>query len=205
MKAKWYFSTLLIILAVLGVCQQQLPIHNQQIVLQFVDQEITQENAKQTLATVKEQLLSLGVKEIEVSKESNGTLKISYYSTADVSSIKNMLSGANQVHLDYASYTTDEQSTIPSEEKQNSYNVDVYKLQNGADEDAALDGKYVIELKQEYDRSTNPNPIGFVYKVDESDKDYNIAVAYRVRKNVVTAIQNPSYIIPDVRAGPSLI
>jgi len=67
MNAKWYASTLIIILALLGLNQEQSKVANQQIVLQFVDEAMTSEaTCDNALVSITKSLKALGIADIEV-------------------------------------------------------------------------------------------------------------------------------------------
>ncbi len=203
MKAKWCFNTLIVILALFGVCQEQTTLPNQQIILQFANAEVTTDEFKNALTIVKKQLKTIGVDNIQVRKQDDGGLRISYYSTTDVAGIKRMLSKEKQVKLGYVSNGQDDgQTKSPSDKKLNSYNLDVYEIQSGADAGAGLGGKYVFELKQEYDRFSNPNLYTYLPKIELGERNKIVKAAYRINRNIAIAIDNTSHNIPEVRAGP---
>jgi preprotein translocase subunit SecD len=203
MNSRWYFSTLIIILILFGVCQKQISVPNQEIVLEFIDNKVTSDEVQEAIAIVKNQLQSLGVDEIEVQEEADGRLRITYYSDVNVTSIKKIFSERENLELGYASYNQDEEDTrFPSDKNSNSYHIDVYEIQNGADADFGLDGKYVLELKHEYDRFSNPNVYLSTTKIEVSDSNEIPKVTYKVRRNIAIAIDDNSRHVPDVRAGP---
>lgn len=204
MKAKWYFSTLIIIFALLGAFQEKVSVPNQEIVLQFSDAEVSSNKAQNTLAIVVQQLQTVGISDIQVREQENGQLRITYYSDTDVASIKKTLSQENQLEIGLTSFNKDENhSKFPFKNKSNDYNLDVFEIQNKADAGSDLNGKFVLELKQEYDRFSNPNVHPYVIEIDDEEKDRIVKVAYKANRNVANAIDNTSYKIPEVRAGPS--
>ena len=67
MNTKWYISTLIIILALIGLNQEQAKLANQQIVVQFTDVEMTSATAHDdVLASVTKKLQALGIVNIEI-------------------------------------------------------------------------------------------------------------------------------------------
>ncbi|NMH87854.1 hypothetical protein [Flavivirga algicola] len=202
MKAKWYFSTLVIALILLGVCQEQISVPNQEIVMEFIYDEVTSDEVQDAIAVVKKQLRTLGIDNVQVGEKEDGRLKITYYSDVHVASVKELLSKEKDLELDYASQNQDKgQNKIPSNENKNSYNLDVYEIQKGTDGESDLNGIYVAELKHEYDRFTNPNL--YIAKIDSSEKDRIVGVVYKVQRHITIAIDDMSYNVPDVRAGPT--
>ncbi len=202
MKAKWYISTLIIILSLFGVVsQQQITVPNQEIVLQFTDASITSEDTQNTIAIVKKQLQDLGVSNIQVNETENGKLTITYYSDADVASIKKTFSKEKNLQLDYDFKNQDEESSrLPFDENTISYNLDVYEIQSGGDTEWDLNGTSVVELKPESNRLAKPNTYAFFNALEINESI--VKVTYKTRYNIAIAIDNTSHKIPEVRAGP---
>ena len=202
MKAKWYFSILVIALTLLGVCQEQVSVPNQEIVMEFIYDEVTSDEVQDAIAVVKKQLQALGIDNIQVGEKEDGRLKIIYYSDVTVASIKKILSEEKNLELDYGPYSEDKEHTrFPSSESKNGYNLDVYEIQNGTDAESDLNGTYVVELKYEYNRFSNPNL--YINKIDSSEKDSIVKVTYKVCRSIAIAIDHVSHNVPDVRAGPA--
>lgn len=202
MQSKWYISALIVILSLFGVVsQQQITLPNQEIILQFTDVEVTSEDAQNTIAIVKRQLQAIGVDNIQVKETKNGTLKITYYSDADVASIKQTFSKEDQLTLDYKVNNQNKKSSgFPSDENPIHYNLDVYEIQSSTDSDWNLSGTYVVELKPDANRFSNPNIYGCIQTVDVSESIEKIA--FKIYYNIAIAIDNTSNKIPEVRAGP---
>ena len=201
MKVKWYFSVLIVFLTLLGICQEQNSVPNQEIVLQFTDDEVTNEEAQNTIAIIKEQLQTLGINDIQVGEQEDGRLKITYYSDANVASIKKILSKGKRIELGYTSYNQDEKDGNLPSNKNSNYNFDVYEIQS-TDLTLGFDGKYVLEIKQEYERFSNPNVYSFEGEINVTERCKIVKVAYRVNRNIAIAIDNTLNTIPEVRAGP---
>lgn len=203
MKTKWYFGALIIVITLLGIYQNRISEPNQEIVLKFTDVNITSDEAQSTIAIVKEQLKAIGVAIVQVHELNEGQLKIAYFSTADVASIKKILSKEKNLKIGYASNNQDENSSdFPSNKKSKSYKLDVYEIHKNADLDSGLDGKLVLNPKLDYDRFYNPNIIILNNDVDAEDGNRVVKVAFKVHVNIAIAIDNTSRNIPEVRAGP---
>ncbi|WP_044399314.1 hypothetical protein [Lacinutrix sp. Hel_I_90] len=202
MKAKWYFSALIILLATLGMCREQIAVPNQEIVLEFIGDDVTSKEAQHAIATVKKQLQSIGIETIEVSTSAEGKLKIKYYSATDVQRIKDIL--LNDIELGYAANGLNKNNTnFPSREPVKKYNVDVFEIQNGNKLLSDVGGKCSLELKQEYDRFSNPNVFSIIELIVVSEREHLIKVAYKLNRTIAIAIDNTSHKIPEVRAGPN--
>lgn len=204
MKKKWCFGILIATLALLVVVQQQTVVPNQEIVLEFVDIEITSVEAQNAITIVKKQLQSIGVKNTRISQElNNGKLKIAYYSDVDVEYIKRLLSKEKNVELDHVFYDNNEdEDPFPLHKNSKNYNLDVYEIQKGTDLDSDFIGKYVLEVKHEQNGYSGSNTYSFVSEVDTNYIEKLIKVAQKVNTNIAITIDNTSRNIPEVRAGP---
>ena len=204
MQKKWYFGTLLIILAVLGVVnQQQISVPNQEIVLQFADVAVRSHDAQKALSIVKEELQELGAENIRVIEGDDGYLKITYFSATDVAAIKKILSKESNLKIDEVSNQESKPFQFPFEDNPISYNLDIYEIQNKSDVDWDFNGTFVLELKPKSDRFFNPNVLASINNSDAKDKDTNVKVTLRVQKHIAIAINTTSHNIPEVRAGPN--
>ena len=200
MNTRRYIGALIIVLTFLGVVyQQQNTLPNQEIVLQFTDVVLASDEAQSTIAIVKKQLQDIGVDNIQVKEGENGTLKITYHSLTDVSSVRRTLSEDNRLDLNSNSHNN---STLPLNENSISYNLDVYEIQNGTDADWNLVENSVLKVNSENDRFFNPNVFISAIAIDAKVKDATVNVTYKVHRNIAIAIDNTSHNIPEVRAGP---
>lgn len=203
MVARWCISVLIFSLTLFGVVsQQQISVANQEIVLQFQDVDLTSKQTENTVASVKQQLQSLGAENIHVLALENGKLKITYYSDTEVSSVKETFSEENTVALHISTQTQNEDSSsFPFEDSNISYNLDVYEIQNGQDSGWDFDGAIGLENEPKSDRFLDPNyfpvqPNGYQHD------DMLIQVAFKIRKEITILISDPLHSIPEVRAGP---
>ncbi len=200
MNFRWYISTLIIILTLLGVVdQQQISVPNQEIVLEFTDTEVSSNHAQNTIANIKVQLEGLGAANIQVTKEECGKLIISYYSDVDIARIKESLSEDENLVLNDAN-PNEERSNFPKDKNSGSYNFNVYEIQKDSGSDWDLNGTFVVELKSEGNRFSNPNVYAFVDNTEI--RGITEKVASTAHYNIVLGIDNTSYKIPEVRAGP---
>ncbi|WP_036152530.1 MULTISPECIES: hypothetical protein [Maribacter] len=199
MNAKWCVSTLFIILALLGLSQEQTKASNQQIVLQFADVELASESAHdEILAEITKKLEVLGVDGVEIIENDGAQLSIRYYSDVDALSVKEFLSEENQP------LTTNEEefpSDYPKEQLPETYNLVVSDLHQQADSGVTLNATLVAVQKQDSKKLTNPVLLPFSSAV-ELEQDVLVATAYKINRTIAFAIDNTSQIIPEVRAGP---
>jgi hypothetical protein len=199
MNAKWCVSTLIIILALLGLSQKQTKASNQQILLKFTDVELASENTHdEVLAAITKKLQVLGVDAIEIIENDGRQLSIRYYSDVDALSVKKFLSQEFQLS------STNEGEfpfNFPKEQLPEKYNLIVSDLHQQADNGLNLNGNLVLIQKQEYNRFSNPVILQFnntiVFKQDAIEN-----IAYKINRIIAIAIENTSQTIPEVRAGP---
>jgi len=201
---KWCFGALIIVFTLLGVYQNRISVPNQEIVLKFTDVNITSGEAENTIEIVKEQLQAIGINVLRVQELKDGQFKIAYYSTSDVASIKEILSNEKNLKIGFTSNNEDENSShIPSKNKSKTYKLDIFEIHKSTDSESGLDGKYVITLKQDYNRFYYPNDIVFNNDVDAKDANLNAELAFKLHFGIALTIDNSLGNIPEGRAGPA--
>ena len=204
-QPKWYLSAALIFIAVLGsiLGQHKTTVPNQEIVLQFTNEDISLNDAQHTIAIVEQELQRIGVVYIQVSEQEDGRLVISYYSDTNVESIKKLLSKQKELALGFVSTNKNEKPLqFPSKDNIISYNLDIFEIQNGQTSFSHLDGKCAVELKSGQQRFLNPNfyiPTEDVYLLD---CEQVLKVNFSFQRYVAIAKDYRSHKIPEVRAGP---
>jgi len=205
MKPKWYLSTFILIVAFLGAGLQQFSAPNQEIVLQFEDKAISLVETENAIANIKKQLQDIGVEKIQVYKGANGVLKISYFSEIDVVAIKKIFSKEKALKLSYSLLDFGEGSSkMPSKNKSNTYQLDVFEIQKSNGNEGDSNG-LVVELLPEHDRYFNPDVYYSTLVYELRFKNKIEKVAYIIYSNRSIEIDNSSYNTPEVRAGPVLI
>jgi hypothetical protein len=189
---------------VLGfISQERLVMPNQQIVVQFTDVDITSQEVQSTIIVVKNQLQSLGADNIQVKQSQSGELKITYYSSTDISIIKDTFSKDVNLDVDYTSQNHDKGTAgFPKDENTITYNLDIYEIENRADSDWGSNGISIIEFDSKSDRFFDPNSYFPAANIDSRIKNNSVKVAYTIHHNMAIAINNDSKSIPEVRAGP---
>lgn len=194
MKLKWYASTLFLIICIsFGAFQKQAVIPNQEIVLEFVDTKTNKNNIESTIADVKEKLLNVGISNISIQNNKNGTLKISYYSNLDIKEIKEILA--------------DDCKNLLSEHKKNkeettsNYSIDIYELKVESDISGSHE-KSILNTKYSSNRSTTNNTNAFLIKIQSEKANFLFKTNFKASKNNTYIKEKSSCIEPEVRAGP---
>jgi len=197
---KWFISVLIFALAVVGISLKQVAAPNQEIILQFADVEVTLDETQEAIALVKSQLEALDVDNIQIQESGNGTLKITYYSDIHVSEIKKLFSSESSLAVHQTPHTTEDSSKFPSEEDTTSYQIDVYEIQKNID--IVGSSGNILEPKSEIIRFFTPDSYAAISKQKEDEKNQAEKVAYTLHGKIAIAIDDSSYNIPEVRAGP---
>lgn len=196
MQAKWYISTFFLLFIYFGAYQEQVSIPNQEIVLEFVDSKINKKDIENTVAEIKEKLLEIGVADITIKTNQNGTLKISYYSTITVDNIKDVLVKQPKLVLNKNS------ENKKSSKDSSSYNIDIHEITDQTDL-SNLDDQFIFEIKYNSDRFTTVNYLAVAKNLDQHKTNQLYKVAYKVNKNNPFTKDRASYEEPEVRAGPT--
>ncbi|XMO85279.1 hypothetical protein AAFN75_10815 [Algibacter sp. AS12] len=201
MIARWCISILIFSLTLFGaVSQQQMVVANQEIVLQFQDADLTSYQTENTVAALTLQLQDLGAQKIQVLSKANGTLKITYYSDADITRIKQTLAKESQLLLKLTAQDKDA-SQFPFNDSDVSYNLDVYEIHKGQDSGWDFDGAISLEVKVKSDRFLDPNFLS-VGHLAHSYQENLLQVVYKNSREVAIQLSSPLHTIPEVRAGP---
>lgn len=205
MIAKRYFSALVILLVFLGFYTKQNPVPNQEISLQFADQQMINGDAEDIIKTIKTTLQSVGVAAIQVRKQENGTLKIAYYSDAKVTAIKKILAAIG-IH------SNNDSGMIPISKKRiafqdlenvDAFKLDVYEIQTVSNAFVGIHGKYILSLQKEYDKApTSPNIFGNTSAYYSTEEKAILVVSFSESVYKSMLKEKLSYETPDVRAGP---
>ena len=199
MNAKWCVSTLIIILALLGLRQEQSKTSNQQILLQFEDVELASENAHdEVVATITEKLKVLGVETIEIIENDARQVSIRYYSDIDAISVEEFLTQESQLSL---TFKDDHPFEFPKEQLPEKYNLVVSDLHQQAETGFSLNGNLVSIQQQEDNKFFNPVFLKFNNAI-VLKQDAIVNVSYKITRNIAIALEDTPQTIPEVRAGP---
>lgn len=204
-QPKWLIRAALIFSVVLGgvLGQQQSILPNQEIVLQFVNEDISLNDADHTIAIVEQELQRIGVSHIQISEQEDGRLVISYYSDTTVAGIKKILSEQKELALGFVSTDKKENPLqFPSKAETLGYHLNVYEIQDGQNLFSDLSGKCATELKSGSQRFLNPtfyiHPDGPLY----ANREQLLKVDVSFQSDLVITKDYRSHKIPEVRAGP---
>lgn len=198
MKAKW--GVIIFVFAMLFAAnQQQKALPNQEIVLQFTNDGVTAAEMQMAIEAIKAQLVEIGVDNLQVLEEENGTLKITYFSNTDADSVKKLLSEAKDNKLGAVACKKEkEQPKQTSSQEDAFFSLNVFEIYK---QDSGFGGKCAVIVKLDKNQFLNPFiPAGEtnIHKLAHNFKKGSNNSLY-----VAFATKNTSLRIPDGRAGPS--
>ena len=129
MSIKFFFGFLISMVSLLGLSLQQTSNTHQEIIIKYSDAKgITLETQNNTIAIVKKQLQKIGINYFKVSKDHQGHLKISYFSSLDTASIKKVLNEGNYFALSYLPNQNNKQTEDHSGTKSLNLRLDIFKI-----------------------------------------------------------------------------
>lgn len=202
MNLKGYLSTLIIILSLFGINWEPATVPNQEIVVQFDDGEISFDKAQSALTAVKQRLELIGVKNIRVVEASDGRLKITYFSDVDVADVKRILAEGHELFVASISFDKEEiPIENPSKDDVFGYELNVCEIENFSDIHFDLNG-YILEPVPDTNNSVVPAQFTVAGENRFEPRSHIDRVAFSVYEERALQINNASYIIPEVRAGP---
>lgn len=201
MNAKWCVSTLFIILALLGFCQEQKKASNQQISLEFADVELASNTAHdEILAVITKKLQVLGVDTIEVIENDETQLSIRYYSDIDAESVKKFLSQEGRFLANEDEIPTEDDSDgLPGQ-----YNLVVLDLHQHTDNGYQIKATLVAGQDHNFDSKVIPVVLALTNKFT-LEFNATVELALKINSKVAIVANNTSHQIPEVRAGPTWI
>ncbi len=201
MNSKWYISTLLVLLSLIGLISgQQTKVVNQKIVLQFADTDTTSGAAQDdALATITSKLQALGITDIEVLENTDAQLSLRYYSSIDAHQVKEFLSNSDELLLNL-----EELDKLPVDFPEDELPemcslvvLDLHEIEDGLN----LNGKFAFEShKDDYELLKFPIAAGNM--TGPVGQNYAYYVSYEFNNGVAISIDNITNIFPEVRAGP---
>ena len=201
MKTKLHLGILVVVLAFLGTFMDQKTVPNQQIVVQFLDKSVSLEDSEEAIESIQFKLQSIGVTHIQIGQNRDGQLRITYHSDSDVSHIQDVLFKGDDFDIAYQA-SQQQSDNFPKEREANDYELNISEIKSGTDFNWDFEGTQVTEVNQKTDHSNQlqVNYSGKPFSVKPVNSIVNVAVA--ANNTVVNAINQLSYEIPEVRAGP---
>ena len=204
MSKKWFIWTFVSALALLIAIQERVDVPNQEIVLHFENGDINSQEAIVALAAVKDQLEALEVLNILVSKDTeNGILRIQYYSSEKVEVVKSIISHQSELALQHVFYTKDKNESIPSDKESNEYSISIFEIQTATDSGLEFNGAYLPEIKYITEGHLDSHIFKFNNEISLTEPDGFWDTKIKVNTSVVLNLQERSFKIPQVRAGPT--
>lgn len=182
---------------------QQMPVPNQEIVLQFVRGKLSASDVQQAVAVVEQELQRIGISTIYVKHLDNGKLVISYFSKTDADDIKNILSSQEELAL---GVLTPENNKVPQPRRLKNmplvYDLDVYDIHQGPSSYPDLSNQCAVEFKTGTPRFVKPNfylTLGTPYQIEGLRL---LKSGFGFQNYTVNLKNFQLYKFPEVRAGP---
>ncbi|GAA4280901.1 hypothetical protein [Gaetbulibacter aestuarii] len=203
MRLKSYI--LIVLLAVLGVLslhKNQAP--NQEIVIQFHDVAIHSDAAQSTIAGIKAQLEHLGVTNIKIKDQENGTLHICYHSEKAIADVRKTFSEDEALDVDVtASAENQEAPQSPVNDHTLSYKLDIFEIQKQDPNHLDLNGVSVPVLKLKTEHFFEPNKVLTCHFDDPYQLSYFNKNTPKPADYSAKLKRHVSQRTPQVRAGPN--
>ena len=138
--------------SLLGLSLQQQSNTHQEIIIKFSDAKgIILETQNNTIAIVKKQLQKIGINYINISKDHQGHLKISYFSSLDTASIKKVFNEGNYFAVSYLPNQNNKQTEDHSGTKSLNLRLDIFKIPKTFENPIENSG-LVVQLLSKTDR-----------------------------------------------------
>ena len=146
--------------SLLGLSLQQPSTTHQEIIIKFSDAEgITLETQNNTIAIVKKQLQKIGINYLKVSKDHQGHLKISYFSSVGTSFIKKVLNEGDHFAVSYLPDQNNKQTEDHTRTKSLNLYLDVFRIPKIFEYPIENSG-LVVQLISKTDRYFVPDVFG---------------------------------------------
>ncbi len=160
MGIKFFFGFLISMVSLLGLSLQQPSTTHQEIIIKFSDAEgITLETQNNTIAIVKKQLQKIGINYLKVSKDHQGHLKISYFSSVGTSFIKKVLNEGDHFAVSYLPDQNNKQTEDHTRTKSLNLYLDVFRIPKIFENPIENSG-LVVQLISKTDRYFVPDVFG---------------------------------------------
>ncbi len=202
MKSKLYFGILISLIIFSGRFLDGSVTPNQQIVVEFSDSQISENESQYTIEAIKYKLQSMGIQHIWVGQDEEGKLKITYYSKTTIEQIQDILSENEKLQFVVNSKvgTTDD---FPNQKSLKDYKLNISEIQKSSHStNWDFEGVVVVELNHKSDRFNNLNPSASGNRICSEFNTIRIKNSKERNSYSLSFIDHHSYKIPEVRAGP---
>ncbi|MDX1463261.1 MAG: hypothetical protein R3359_09400 [Marinirhabdus sp.] len=198
---KWYISFMVCALTLLGVTNERSVLPNQEIVLHFENGSDATHEAEEALRSIREKLRHIGVSDLQVTATMDGSVRITYYSNADVAAVKALLNQDQTFAVDHTAFEATSPIDVPENGSDQDYEFNVSEISTQSENGLGFNG-ILLDQKSVHDRYTYP--IVYLGTGNASYSRLQKQVAARVACYSDTTIRTDraSYQIPEVRAGP---
>lgn len=202
MKAKWLLGTLFLILTAVGISWQPAVMPNQEIVIEFHDHQASP-SSLETLEAVTAQLQNLGAQQISITEKADGAVSITYFSGKDIQSVQQSLFQKYGWALDVNSSGQSNPFQSNDSDTDNGFQLRVAKIQQ-QDLPTGMNGLAIEEIIAK-DRYVIPKfyPSQGIKTTQQEPVFQSITTTTESPQVLATHVSY--YVIPEVRAGPSVL
>jgi len=201
MKTKLHFGVIVVLLAFLTTFIESTTVPNQQILIQFSETSSTTQDKENAIEAIQSKLQSAGVTKIQIGQNEDGQLRITYHSDADVEYIENILFNGDDFKVAYEA-SQKHSSNFPEDKNVKDYKLNISEIKTSSDINWDFEGTQVSEFNQKTDHSNQLKVNCSAKQIRTKQNNGIINVAVSVNTTIAIAIDNFSYKIPEVRAGP---
>ncbi|WP_225036954.1 hypothetical protein [Winogradskyella sp. SM1960] len=201
MKTKLHFGLIILLLAFLGTYLEQNTLPNQQIVIQFSDDDISTKDTENAIEVIQNKLESIGVTHIQIGQKNDGELRIIYHSTTAVEHIQNALFNVEDVNIAYNS-TENHTNNFPDHKNHKDYELNITEIKISNNLNWDFERTQVVEVNQKTDRFLYHKTHSSGNQFQHIENNFTIKLAVCFSRTTTIETDNNSYIIPEVRAGP---
>lgn len=192
----------MLVLLILGISIEQTTIPNQEIVVRFDVASVNTAEAQQAVSEITKQLEAIGVTDVHVSKLFDGKLKVTYYSTIEVSVIKSLLQNQDLLQLKGTAFNKNRDAfPNPLHRDIKTYELDVVQIQKNNGSNIGLQGLPVV-LKPAKDQYLKPVLSNSATEISFVLKDFDADAVNSNYRYAPESSNNCAHKIPEVRAGP---
>ena len=201
MTSKLHFGILIVLIAFSVRYFEHTVVPNQQINIEFSNTEISKTKVEDAVTNITSKLSALGAEHIQIVEGKEGSLKITYFSAADIAIVQDILSNDNGIGLTYQ-LDGNESENIPSDKDSRDYKLKISEIQNNSKTSGwDFNGVQVTERNQKSDRSNILKKFtsGNLFRLKDLTRKVNTEINV-VNNNLPAG--DYAYILPEVRAGP---
>jgi len=200
MKIKWLIGLLVVVLSA-GIFNYDSGLKANQVIMLEFNSLTSSHDSENFIKLVERELSTIGVEKFKVLKQGYA-VRISYYSTTDISNLKRTLGNKFKIELESQSQKKST-SQFPFENDNSGYKFDVQEINSGIKTNAGLNGLVIDELIQKLDRLYKPKTGSTLFKFQIKRVQLLHSVVKKLFTQDLFVIEPNIFSSQEVRAGPN--